>query len=82
MLLGALIHKVVRCSHEEFGHFGASQLIPILRKDFYFRQICRCAKLVTRSYDLWQRYKLPQRALVDEWNPIIPTDPEDLVPVN
>ena len=77
-----LIDDVIQTFHEQYGHFGISKVLSLIRRYFFFPKMRARIERVVKSCDLCQRSKFPNRALSGEMHSVIAEKPGDLVTVD
>lgn len=79
VLTKEIMYEVIKTTHEYFGHCGAVKLQKILQPLVYTVRMGRVIRKFVRSCDLCQRTKYTNRYLEGSTNPIIYTQPGELV---
>lgn len=77
-----IVDVLVKCYHEQYGHFGISKIYSILKRNFYFPRMRRKVHHLIRACDVCQKSKYPPRHLLGTMNPIIVHNPGELVTVD
>lgn len=82
VLPAVMVNKLIWAFHAQFGHFGASKVFLLMKKEFYFANMRRRIRQTIRGCEVCQKAKFPNRYLEGSTNPIIAKSPGDLVTVD